>query len=77
MPKGWYWSLSHTLDSKIYCPYANGQIAAATLKNTGEASLYIYMVLVLDSNGKEKYAAGGVTSVISFLTLEKKLNYHW
>lgn len=42
MPKRWYWSLSHTLDSKIYHPYDSGRISSATLKNTGETWLHIY-----------------------------------
>lgn len=42
MPKEWNWSLSHTLDSKKYCPYDNGRVSSATLKNTGGERLHIY-----------------------------------
>lgn len=42
MLKEWYWSLSHTLDSKNYYPYDNGQVSSATLRNTGEGRLHIY-----------------------------------
>ncbi len=42
MPKEWGWYLNHTLDSKSYVLNENGQVATATLKNTGERLLHIY-----------------------------------
>lgn len=42
MAKEWKWLLSHTLDSKKYALYENGQITSAALRNTGETRLRIY-----------------------------------
>lgn len=38
----WGWRVSHTLNSKKYVPFENGQITSANLKNTGETVLHIY-----------------------------------
>lgn len=42
MVEKWHWNLRHTLDSKQYSPYENGQVTSATLKNTGKIPLHIY-----------------------------------
>jgi len=42
MAKEWGWVLNHTLNSKKYFLDEWGQVATATLKNTGEEQLHIY-----------------------------------
>lgn len=42
MANEWGWNLRHTLDSKKYSLYENGQVTSVTLKNIGETPLHIY-----------------------------------